>query len=542
MRRKKTNAPVILLTILVVLVVIAAAVLGGLLWFLNTHFFVGGQAYADDAEKLDLRDTALTVTQYEAIRNHLPEAEIRWCVPFQGNAYPDETDSLTVKDLTAQDAALLNYFPKLKQLNAAGCRDYDLLMQIQEQHPDLELRYTVDIGGKTYDQDTAAITCGTLSDEEIALLGYLPELKSVDATGCGDYTRIAALNQAIPGLDISYRLDVLGQVFTEADVSATFRDPDVHLLAEYLGALTHLESVHLTEPTADADALRQLMELYPVITFTWEKTVLGKTFHSGDTEYDFTGSTLATVVPPAWAYPLDTGETEQVIEILKEAMQYFPNAEKVILPACAFDNEMMAAFREEMRPEYKVVWTVFITKKPIRTDSTVIHSSALKVCFIDEMCYDLKYCEDAVVVDIGHSYVKYIDWLEGMPNLKYLILAHNWIKDLTPISSCKKLEYLELFWNEHIKDYTPLLGCTALKDVNISGTYASLEPIKQMTWLENLWANCCGITDGEYEELQAALPNTYIEYRGGDYTSYGWRDLQSYFDMRDFMGLGYNHW
>jgi hypothetical protein len=69
----------------------------------------------------------------------------------------------------------------------------------------------------------------------------------------------------------------------------------------------------------------------------------------------------------------------------------------------------MAAFREEMRPEYKVVWTVFVTKKPVRTDQEVIHSSAYEVCFIDEQSQDLFYCEDAIVVDIGHSYVKNIE-------------------------------------------------------------------------------------------------------------------------------------
>lgn len=532
----------ILLIILIVLVIIAAAVLGGLIWFLNTHFFVGSRAYSNDTAHLDLRSESLSVQEYEQIRQKLPDAEILWCVPFQGESYPNDTVSLSVRELTAGDVALLAHFPDLQQLSAMECRDYDLLMQIRDQYPQVALRYSVELDGKVYGQDTAAVTCTTLSDEEITLLRYLPELKSVDASGCADHTRIAALNQAIPGLDISYRLELLGQVFTESDVSASFQNPDIHLLAERLSALTHLEAVHLVEPSASSGELLALTELYPNITFTWEKTLLGKTFNSADTECDFTGSTLAEVVPPAWGNPLDAAETARVIADVKEAMAWFPNAEKVILPPCAFDNETMSAFREEMRPEYKVVWTVFITKKPIRTDSTVIHSSALKVCFIDEMCYDLRYCEDAVVVDIGHSYVKYIDWLEGMPNLKYLILAHNWIKDLTPISSCKKLVYLELFWNEHIKDYTPLLGCTALEDLNISGTYASLEPIRQMTWLKNLWANCRGITDADYESLQSALPDTHIEYRGGDYTTYGWRDLQSYFDMRDFMGLPYNHW
>ena len=129
-----------------------------------------------------------------------------------------------------------------------------------------------------------------------------------------------------------------------------------------------------------------------------------------------------------------------------------------------------------------------------------------------------------------------------MPNLQYLILTHNWVKDITPLESCKKLIYLELYWNDYIPDYTPLLECTALKDLNVSGTFADLEPLKQMTWLENLWANGCGVTESEYRELCDALPNTRIECRGGDYTSNGWRNVQGYYDMRDIMGLSYNSW
>jgi hypothetical protein len=69
-----------------------------------------------------------------------------------------------------------------------------------------------------------------------------------------------------------------------------------------------------------------------------------------------------------------------------------------------------------------------------------------------------------------------------------------------------------------------------------------MTPLYQMTWLKNLWANCKGITAAEDEALREALPNTTIMTRGGDYTTGGWREIQGYYDMRDFMGLPYNHW
>ena len=513
-----------LIIALVVAIVILTGLIAWMLWFLNSHFFVSGKAYPNEAQVLNLRGESLDIEEYESIRGALPDCRILWDVPFQNGACPDDATELTISTLSGEDLEMLRYFPALKRVHADGCRDYDQLMQLRERYPHLQVEYTVPVNGQEYGLDTKTLTVSELTDEDIAMLGHLQELKYVDAAACRDYEGLAALRQLHPEVEVSYRVEVLGQTLTEADTAASFQMPDVSALMTELAYAVNLETVHLEEPASEADQLLALTEAYPRIAFTWNKTTLGKTFSSEDPEIDFSGISLT-----------GTDEVEQ-------AMAYFPRAEKVIMSNCGIDNETMAAFRDKMRPEYKVVWTVYVTKKPIRTDSTIIHSSALKVCFIDELSYDLKYCEDAVVVDIGHSYVKYIDWVRYMPNLKYLILTHNWIKDLTPISTCKKLEYLEIYWNEHIPDYTPLLGCTALKDLNLSGTYADPAPLQQMTWLENLWANATDFSAAEKQALVEALPNTRIEFTGGDYTSKGWRQVQGYYDMRDLMGLPYNTW
>ena len=537
--RKKSSTPIVTLLVLLLL---AASLLGGMVWFMMTHFFVGGKPYAKDAQMLDLRGETITVQKYEAIREKLPDAEIRWSVPFQGKTYDDTTRKLTVSSLSDQDLKVLKYFPQLSEVDASGYHGYDMLRKLEEQYPHIALSYTVMIGGREYDRYAEEVVCVGLTDEEIGLLALMENLKHVDATGCKEYDRLHVLAEAFPDVKISYQVELHGQVFTEADTAATFEKPDVDLLLENLGQASALETVHLVEPAADAAKLRKLMETYPDVAITWDKTVLGKTFHSGDTEYDLTETEIREYVPYSWATPLDAEGTANMTRMVEEAMAYFPNAEKVILPEGCVDNETMGAFREKMRPEYKVVWTVYVTKKPVRTDQEVIHSSAYKVCFIDELSQDLKYCEDAIVVDIGHSYVKNIEWVKGMPNLKYLILTHNWVKDLTPISTCKNLVYLEIYWNDYIPDYTPLLGCTSLKDLNLSGTFADPEPLTQMTWLENLWATCTGFSAAEEQMLKDSLPNTNLKFGAIDYSAGGWRDVPRYFEMRDIMGLGYNSW
>ena len=541
MSGKKSNRKVI--AVLLVMVLLAAALLGGMIWFMMNHFFVGGRAYSNQAQTLDLQDRSLTVEEYEEICRKLPDSEIRWSIPFQNASYPDDTTRLSVRDLTDSDLAMLAYFTELKEVDAVGCRDYDQLQKLKEQYPDVAVSYTVSIGGKDYPQNAREVVCNDLSEEEIALMAYLPELRHVDASGCQDHQRIGALMESHPDLEVSYQVQLLGQTFTEKDTAATFDKPDVAALMEGLAWLPALETVHLVEPDAAAETLLQLMQTYPEVTITWDKTVLGTTFNSSATEYDLSGFSLLEGRRTGWTeFGADEAETARLTQIVEEAMAYFPNAEKVILPAYRLHNETMSAFREKMRPEYKTVWTVYVTKKPVRTDQEVIHSSAYAVCFIDNQSQDLIYCEDAIVVDIGHSYVSDISWVRGMPKLKYLILTHNWVRDLTPLNTCKNLVYLELFWNDHVIDYSPILGCTALEDLNISATFADTEPLYEMTWLKNLWANCKGITAAEDAALKEALPNTTVMTTGGSYTTGGWRQVQGYYDMRDIMGLPYNTW
>ena len=518
---KKNNTPVIVLTIILLLV---AAVLGGMVWFVSSHIFVDGRAYSKNAKTVDLRGKTISTETYDTLRRQLPGSVIRWDVPFQGKSYPDDTTALSVQRLTAEDLTRLERFPRLERVDAAGCRDYEQLMALRERYPHLDLRYAVNIGGTDYPQDADSVACSDLSSENIARMGYLPQLRRVDATGCSDPEALRTLAQTYPDLEITYRVELLGQTFTEKDTHGVFQNPDIRALQTGLASLPALETVELGTVSALGSELKALAEAYPDIQFHWEKEVFGKTFQSSDKEIDLSG--------------LEVGSLAKV----EEAMEAFPYAEKVILADCGFENEELAAFREKMRPSYKVVWTVRVTGKWIRTDQEVIHSSALRVCFIDELSQDLKYCEDAVVVDIGHSYVKNLEWVKGMPKLQYLVLAHNWLRDISPLSSCKNMVYLELFWNKYIADYSPLVECTALKDLNISGTYADMKPLYQMTWLDNLWANGCGLSESGKAELQEHLPNTKISAVVGDYTVGGWRQTPGYYAMRDIMGLPYNTW
>ncbi len=122
-----------------------------------------------------------------------------------------------------------------------------------------------------------------------------------------------------------------------------------------------------------------------------------------------------------------------------------------------------------------------------------------------------------------------------MPNLKYLIAADCQLLDIEPLTGLDQLVYLEIFMTR-VTDYSPLLTCTALEDLNICYTQGDPEIIKQMTWLKRLWWAGCPI---EEEEFQAYLPDTKLSFYRGSSTGRGWRSGQHYYDMRDLLGMPY---
>lgn len=457
-----------IILLLIAALLATAGILGYHAWYQNNHIFVEDAVYEKDLTTLDLRGTGVSLEHYQAVRQQLPDCEIRYDLPFQGSFYPDDTAELTITSLTDTEVEQLDYLPALTAVHAEGCRDYAQLRALQARRPDCRVTYTVSLYGKEYAQDTAELS---FASEKLDL---------------------QELNMALENL------------------------PD-------------MQAIHFDQPVVAAEELRALTEAWPDMDINWKKDAFGTTYDSSVTEIDLTGMILSS--------------PEDVVEPLS----YFPNLEKVVMCECGtdkktwFDNETMAAFREKMRPEYKVVWTVRINNMKARTDDTWFMPNKYGQVVTNYQVQNLKYCEDMICVDLGHMAIQNIEFVEYMPHLKYFIIVDAPLMYIDSISTCKELIYLEFFWT-WLNDFTPLLECTALEDLNVSRTNGDPMVFKEMTWLKNLWIDGNDLTDAEKKELEAALPNTYIKYCYGLMAGNGWRLLQNYYDMRDLLGMPYNTW
>lgn len=554
----------------VLLIVLAAALLavGIAVWFLLTHVWVAGTFYSRNADVLDLRFADVTTADYDKLRKKAPNSEILWRIPFQGKTYDQDTDVLYVTSLTDEDVATLDYFTRLKTVEAQECTDYPQLAALTARRPEVTVEYAVTIDGREYPQDTAVVSISGITEEEINLLTYLPELTAVTAVGCRTPEQMMQLRDFCQEKGLSFALRFGTKTYPdtvqELDVTGV-TDGELELLQ----LLPELKTLHLKNPEADPETVAQLRSTYPKADISWEVEIAGVSFPDDTKEVDLSavlessaaqtaagtaagtqtaaGAQTTTKTQTTTGTATGTQSTKETqstapavtlnLEDLEKKMSYLSDAKQVFLGKCGLDNEELAALRERVRDSYKLVWTVQLGKKlTARTDDTTFMPVREHVYyFLDEDAYNLRYCEDMLCVDVGHMGLTNIDFVKGMPHLQILILAHNGqLQDISPISSCKELIFLELDWSA-VKDFTPLVGCTSLEDLNIGLTYPSVEPLMQMTWLKNLWM----VDRGGAYQLSQALPDTKIVASADVTVGAGWRNLPNYYKMRDMLGMEY---
>lgn len=514
------GAKKILLMILLILTVLLSAV-SGLFWHMRHYVLIDGQFYPKGVQQLDLRDQEISIRHYEKILRRMPGCEVFWNVPFQEAAVPFDTEELTVSVLTERDIRTMQYFTCLETVHAEGCTDYESLLELQRQRPELKVAYNVRLGMETYSAEAEQIELTSVTAEDLALLPYLPNLKKVLCSG-GQAEEVSRLEDYCREQQLELLIS-LGEALISPDAQEVTAGAVTDEQLELLGFLPQMRKLHIRQPEVSAQKLLELKQNRPEVTVTWEREVCGTVFPSEIEEMDLSGAKISS------------------LEDLEQELAYFPDLELVFLGECGLDNEDLAVSRAKLRDQYKLVWTISCgSKLKTRTDATTFMPVRENVYYFnDEEAYNLRYCEDMVCVDVGHMSIHNIDFVKYMPNLQYLILAHTQVQYIEPISSCKKLKFLELDWSP-IRDLTPLKECTALEDLNLGNTFADFEPIEEMTWLKNLWM--VGCSTGARYRMPQALPDTKVMVTGSATVANGWRDLENYYEMRDLLGMHYMSW
>lgn len=536
--------------IILAVALVLALCLGGFCFFSSTYVVVNGEVYERAATEvvmagqelpdvealqkienlsvLDIRNISVTAQEYEQLQQQLGQCRILWNVPFQGGHQDCEITELTVSALTQEDVARLKYFSKLQTLDASGSTDYDVLMQLRADRSDLNVIYTVDIGGALLRENTAE--CAVTNDNIrnlMAMLQYLPELNVVNADGCTDYEALMELKQAYPELTVNYTVPISGVDCPGDATELTFENADVEQIGNLLKYLPNVTDVIFIGEVPENEVMYQLKCQYPDVVMHWDFELFGVQTSSTAKELILNDIAMKSTDP------------------VEEALKYFYNLERVEMCHCGIPSADMDALWKR-HPETRFVWAVFVGSAYIRTDITALSPFMLRHSMGNPMynyhIQELKYCVDLICLDMGHMRFSDISFLEYMPKLQYLIIADTWPTDFTPLASLSELVYLEIFMCM-IKDLSPLLELKNLECLNLGWTRCNNpELLKEMTWLTHLWANNIGITDEQVQELKDALPNTVVYVspnKTHGSTSGGWRQIDRYYEMRDLLGLEY---
>ena len=422
----------------------------------------------------------------------------------------EEVTMVVTEDTISQ----LEEFPGLRRADLTGSTCYEAIAAYRESHPQVEVLYTVELGGIAPRSDARELT---LEKFDFALLlknlRYFPELQEVSFPKTElTADQLSELREAYPALSVDYTLALL-----DAEVPSDAEELDLTAMTPadldaVLGALPMLPKARLAKLSDEEgnsqltlEEAHALQEAAPELMLDYTFDLFGKTVSTMDERVEFKNKKIGDKKEP---------ELRQALDIMK-------GCKYLLLEHCYFSDEVLSKLREDYRDQTKIVWRIYFAKAgSCLTDRTVLRyvynvtNSTVK---------QLKYCEDVEYIDFGHNEIlSDWSWVANMPKLKAIIVSGSIIRDLTPFENCKELEFLELSNCGLLTDLSPLAGCESLKRLNISYTH-----VEDLSPLDELPLECFvyvkpRASQEELDRFASVHPECLTQYEGNEY-GYPWR-------------------
>ena len=415
--------------------------------------------------------------------------------------------------VTEDTIGALDGYPNLRRADLTGSTCYAAIAAYAREHPDVEVLYTVDLGGTQVSSTAQELELEEDSYQYDQLLGnlrYLPELrtlylpKTTLAPG-----RIEDLKSMCPEAEVRYSVMLLDKEVSsdvrELDLSGLVGE-DVEAAARALENLPQLETVYLMDEggkcALGVEDVWQLQQAAPNTLYDYSFDLFGLKVSTTDEKVEFRNKKIG-----------DENE-----ELLRKAMDIMKGCTYMSFEHCRQSDENLARLREDYRGKIKVAWRIYFAKAgSCMTDRTVLR---YVYNVTNSTVTRLKYCEDVEYIDFGHNEIlSDWSWVAYMPKLKAIIVSGSIIKDLTPFENCKQLEFLELSNCGLLTDCTPLAQCESLKRLNISYT-----KIEDLSPLDDLPLECLvyvkpKASEEELARFEEKHPGCVTLYEGEEY---GW--------------------
>ena len=226
-------------------------------------------------KKLDLRQLAVPLEDYEALAAALPDCEILWKVPFRGELLDADTAIVYIDALEENDLEALKYLTGLKTVEVPDSRDGSLIVTLREEFPECEIRCrTVVIGGKEYGSDLQTLEVENADCVELAwALGFLPEVKSVTLTGTvPENETVYELMQACPEVEFLWDFQLCGVTVNSGDAEIDLSDirmDSVEEVEQSLKYFNNLQKVIMCNCGISSEEMDALWKRHPETRFVW---------------------------------------------------------------------------------------------------------------------------------------------------------------------------------------------------------------------------------------------------------------------------------
>ena len=461
----------------------------------------------ENPETIDLRDSSISIADYEAVKAAFPGCEILWEVPFAGGRYAPETESFVLSALSAEDEEALSYFPALKELDL---READMsggeIAAVQILVPECRILWTVKVcEGLELENEAEALVI--TEDSQIDALTdaavYLGKIKNIKV----DYSNISkshydALIASFPDADIEYSIVLDGEEISpdteKLDLSSLSYE-DAAAAAALLEMLPNVSEIELMSEDGSSpftlDQVIALQEALPDMKLNYSFELFGQKVNTASTER-------------LEYYDTDIGDAG--LDTFRKILPIMHGLKYLRFDSCGTSDEAVAQLRDEF-PEVKIVWLLTVGYVSIYTDTLRLW---VNDGFLKKELWKLKYCTDVRYIDFGHQEaVIDVEWARYMPDLEVCIVAMTSITDISPLAECKKLEFLEIFTND-VTDLSPLAELENLEYLNIGNMpITDISPIFGLDKLKVVNCNMCQtIPQEQIDEFKELHPDAVFNY------------------------------
>ena len=426
---------------------------------------------------------------------------------------PDQVEFLQLV-VTESDFQSLENYPNLKTLDLTGSTCYDAIDRYIKFHPDVEVIYTVSLGGQELDPGITELSLNPGDYQYDALLANLHNLHSLQSLHISriNMTReeLEQLQLAHEALPITYSVLLYGEEYSSdtesVDLSALTAD-QVTEAARVLSLLPKLTSVELMGEdgnTLSPADVKPLVDAAPAASFHYSFNLFGKTISTNDQTVEFNGHQIG-----------EEGEPR-----LREALAIMTDCESFRVIDCGLPNETLAEIRE-LYPRANLAWNIRFGKYSAMTDTDTIR--AVYNVF-DDKTSDLKYCTKVKYIDMGHNEsLSDLSFVGYMPDLEIFIGSGCAATDLSGFENCHKLEFLEMAYCYKLKDISALASCESLIALNVSYTGVTDLTALDGLPLERFVAKHTPIPGKEQKIFLEIHPDCWTHFGGSFPYGQGWR-------------------